>query len=149
MKTTDTPWPLLEPEPPAEPTFILVVDDDPNVRQVLSRVLARQGHHVAMAGNGREALAMLNAELRFSLILLDIQMPEMNGMAALPFIRMVAPGVPVVLISGHLNDDSAKGVLRTGADGVIPKPFELKHMTQTVERIIERRRLERGIQHVA
>ena len=135
-------WPL---SPVAESwnerVSILVVDDEFTIRSVVARALARQGYRVAMATNGREAVAMVEADQRYALVLLDVDMPEMTGLQALPLIRRAAPGVPVVYLSGHLNDDSAMGVLRSGADAVIPKPFELNRMLEAVERIIERNRL--------
>jgi two-component system response regulator AtoC len=125
----------------SERVSILVVDDEFTIRSVVARALARQGYRVAMAANGREAVAMVEADQRYALVLLDVDMPEMTGLQALPLIRRAAPGVPVVYLSGHLNDDSAMGVMRSGADAVILKPFELNRMLQAVERIIERNRL--------
>jgi CheY-like chemotaxis protein len=109
----------------SERVSILVVDDEFTIRSVVARALARQGYRVAMAANGREAVAMVEADQRYALVLLDVDMPEMTGLQALPLIRRAAPGVPVVYLSGHLNDDSAMGVMRSGADAVILKPFEL------------------------
>lgn len=144
---TQTPseWePGLNEEPQCDPDIVLVVDDEQVLRSVVARALARFGYQVIMAGNGREALTMLATPLKFSLVLLDVDMPEMNGLDALPFIRRAAPGVPVAFMTGHLSDDSAVGVLHSGADAVIPKPFDLKQLVLAVERIIERRKLTRA-----
>ena len=135
-------WPLNPvAESWSEPPSILVVDDEFGIRSVVARALSRRGYRVAMAANGREAVTMMESDQHYALVLLDVDMPEMSGLQALPFIRRAAPGVPVAYLSGHLNDDSAMGVLRSGADAVIPKPFELSRLLQAVDRIIERHRL--------
>ncbi len=144
MRTTfpAAAWPLSPvDEVWSEPASILVVDDEFAVRSVVARALARQGYRVAMAANGREAVTMVQSDQHYALVLLDVDMPEMTGLQALPFIRRSAPGVPVAYLTGHLKDDSGLGVLRSGADAVIPKPFELNRLLEAVERIIERRRL--------
>src|SRR5262245_49208670 len=90
-----------------EPGYCLVVDDNPTNRDILCRLLMRQGHAVATATNGREALEMLQAE-PFDLVLLDIMMPELNGFQVLDRLKHDdhLRDVPVIMISALDQDDA-------------------------------------------
>ena len=79
---------------------LLLADDLPFIRDSLSRLLRRQGYHVALAENGREAIQRVATE-RFDLVLLDLSMPEMNGWEALKRIAELKPELPVVIMTAH------------------------------------------------
>jgi class 3 adenylate cyclase len=108
----------------AEPGFCLVVDDNATNRDILCRLLLRQGHKVATAVNGREALDMVRAEA-YDLVLLDILMPEMNGFQVLQHLKAdpALRDVPVIMISALDQDDSVVRCIAMGAEDYLPKPF--------------------------
>jgi two-component system cell cycle response regulator len=113
------------PFPAGLPSRILVADDDPTNRDLLGRRLARDGHHVTFATNGREALALAEAG-GHDLVLLDLMMPELDGdevlrrMKASPELR----DLPVLMISAHDEHASVGRCIAMGADDYLPKPFD-------------------------
>jgi len=102
---------------------ILVVDDDPGIRQALRATLEDYGHAVKDAGDGRAALAALEAA-RFDVVLLDVKMPGMTGLDALPLIREMAPGTAVIMVSGESNIPIAVQALKRGAFDFVEKPLD-------------------------
>jgi two-component system cell cycle response regulator len=111
--------------PDAPPSRILVADDDPTNRDLLGRRLARDGHHVTFATNGREALALAEAGGQ-DLVMLDLMMPELDGdevlrrMKASPELR----DLPVLMISAHDEHAAVGRCIAMGADDYLPKPFD-------------------------
>jgi signal transduction histidine kinase len=105
--------------------FLLVVDDVENNRDVLSRRLERQGHVVATAENGREALEKLRTAA-FDLVLLDIMMPEMDGYEVLRLLKAdeALRHIPVIMISALNELDAVVRCIELGAEDYLPKPFE-------------------------
>lgn len=127
QKVINTIRPLVENEtemPPAAQGSLLIVDDNGINRDVLSRRLARQGHHVAVAENGPQALELLLNQ-KFDLVLLDIMMPEMNGYQVLQHLRadVQLRDIPVIMISALDEIDSIARCIEIGADDYLPKPF--------------------------
>src|SRR5262245_13822274 len=108
----------------SEPGYCLVVDDNATNRDILCRLLVRQGHRVATAVNGREALAMAAAEA-FDIVLLDIIMPEMNGFEVLHHLKADdrLRAVPVIMISALDQDDAVLRCIAMGAEDYLPRPF--------------------------
>jgi adenylate cyclase len=134
----------------AEPGRVLVVDDNPFNREVLARRLQRQGHTVAEAVNGREALDILAAE-HFDLVLLDIVMPEMNGLEVLA--RLKADDrlrhLPVIMISALTDIDNVAHCLQIGADDYLPRPYNATILRARVDALLERKRLrDREVEHL-
>ena len=103
------------------PGSVLVVDDDADVRALVSELLTRAGYEVSEAPNGREALKSLFDE-RPDLVLLDISMPELDGWATLDRIRELSD-VPVVMLSALGAELEKVRALRAGADDYVTKPF--------------------------
>ena len=103
---------------------LLVVDDNEMNRDMLSRRLRRNGHFVEVAGNGREALEMLDDQ-EFDLVLLDIMMPEMNGYEVLARIKnsQETAHIPVIMITAVDEIDSTVKCIELGAEDYLPKPF--------------------------
>ena len=110
--------------PAAPQGFFLVVDDIEANREVLSRRLRRQGHVVATAENGRQALEMLRAQT-FDLVLLDIIMPEMDGYAVLEHLKadQTLSHIPVIMISALSEMDSVVRCIEMGAEDYLTQPF--------------------------
>jgi UDP-3-O-[3-hydroxymyristoyl] N-acetylglucosamine deacetylase len=114
---------------------ILIVDDEAQIRASVSGVLADEGFRVLEAENGRAALAEIAAE-RPCLVLLDIWMPEVDGIELLREIQERHPGTRVIVISGHGNIETAVRATQLGAVDFIEKPFSLEGLLQHVERAL-------------
>ena len=137
-----------------QPASILVVDDDPAIRSVITFALEKAGHHTRAAGDGSEALALFAAEAP-DLVVLDIGMPEMDGFAACREIRKVSE-VPVLFLSARDEEIDRVLGLELGGDDYVTKPFSPRELVARVGAILKRsrgarepkpevRRLGRGI----
>ena len=115
---------------------ILLAEDNPVNQKVTVRVLERKGHIVVVAPNGREAVTFASQQ-RFDLILMDIQMPEMDGYEATAAIREMerTTGVhtPIVAMTGHAMKSDQERCLAAGMDDYISKPIHMNDLIQKVE----------------
>jgi DNA-binding NtrC family response regulator len=119
---------------------ILIVDDEEGMRRMLGRVLGREGYETCVVGSGAEALLQVAAD-QFDLVITDIQMPEMDGLALLRELQDYDPALPVVVITAYGTVESAVQALRLGAYDYITKPFETDEIKLTVAKVLERERL--------
>ena len=103
---------------------ILIVDDDPTQRRLLSALIERQGFKTRTAGSGQEALAELNgpAQAEIGLVLLDLVMPDMDGIAVLEQMRPNLPDLPVIVLTAQGGVDTAVKAMRAGANDFVIKP---------------------------
>jgi CheY-like chemotaxis protein len=113
---------------------ILIVDDEPQVAEVLAKSLEREGHSAQIATSGEEALRMLGKHEPDALFL-DVSMPGMNGLEVLSQVKRMRPSLPVVVITGHATADEVAEVKRLGAVDVIAKPAPLTHYQQALRRL--------------
>ena len=102
---------------------ILLVDDDPSVRDILAEMLETDGHSVVQAGNGPEGLARLEEDDRFDLVLTDVGMPRMNGWALAREVKARHPSMRVGLITGYGETGPADPGERSVADFILTKPI--------------------------
>lgn len=107
---------------------VLVVDDTEDVREMLSALLAAQGHSVVQAGGGREALALLEAGEPVDLVLTDLGMPDMNGWELARTVRGRAPEIRIGVITGWGDAPDAPPGGREGVDFVMAKPFSAEEL---------------------
>ena len=114
---------------------ILVVDDEDEIRQSLRGVLSDEGFTVEEAGDGRRAFEMLSAS-RPDLVILDVWLPEIDGIALLEQIKARHPDLPVVIICGHANIEAAVRATRLGAADFIEKPFSIEALLGSIERAL-------------
>ena len=123
---------------------ILVVDDEQDIRELVAGVLEDEGYSTRGASNSTEALAAL-ADRRPSLVLLDVwlQGSKLDGLQVLEEMKRRDPTLPVLMISGHGNLDTAVAAIREGAVDFIEKPFEASHLLHLVARATETDRLRR------
>ena len=121
---------------------ILVVDDNVNNRDMLSRRLERKGHEVAQAANGRQALEMIKTNV-FDLVLLDIMMPEMDGYQVLEHLKGddTLRHVPVIMLSALDEVDSAVRCIELGAEDYLSKPFNPVLLRARIDASLEKKRL--------
>ncbi|MEO7827514.1 MAG: response regulator, partial [Allosphingosinicella sp.] len=123
---------------------ILIVDDEHDIRDLVSGVLEDEGYSCRTAANSGEALQAL-ADRRPSLLLLDVwlQGSKLDGLQLLEEVKKRDPSLPVLMISGHGNLDTAVAAIRQGAADFIEKPFEAGHLVHLVARATETDRLRR------
>jgi CheY-like chemotaxis protein len=124
------------------PASILVVDDDPINRMLLSRDLERQGHRVATTEDGRQALAVLRAE-PFDVVLLDVLMPELDGYQTLAQIERDEKlrHIPVIMVSGLEDMESVVRCIEMGAADYLPKPFDPVLLRARINGCLTKKRL--------
>jgi len=114
------------------PTNILVVDDSPELSEVVAEFLGMFGYTVHTAHNGREALDCIQTHA-IRLVVSDIHMPGMDGLTLMGEIKDRFPGVPVVLITGFSVSEARKIALGKGADAFVAKPFHMKELKDVIE----------------
>ncbi len=119
---------------------ILIVDDEKDIREALEGVFRDEGYGVSVAGSSEEALRKLDSSAP-DLVLLDIWLPGMDGVDALKEIKSKFPFLPVIMISGHANIETAVKTTKLGAYDFIEKPLSLDKVILTVEHALENRRL--------
>ena len=114
---------------------ILVVDDEERMRHLLSIMLTRKGHRVEQAGDGVEALEMIEST-PFDMVITDIKMPRLDGTGLLKKVMAMDMPCPVVFITAFATVESAVEAMRLGATDYITKPFEDSRILLTVERTL-------------
>jgi DNA-binding NtrC family response regulator len=127
---------------------ILIVDDEPFNLDLLEQELNDRGYFIERAGNGLEALNQLES-FHPDLILLDYQMPDMNGVEVLKEMRNRGNEAPVVMVTAYGTIERAVEAMREGAYDFIPKPFEPDHLSLVVEKALERETLRREVEILA
>jgi DNA-binding NtrC family response regulator len=124
---------------------ILVVDDDPYIREALEDRLASLGYQVMLAADGNDALDLFERD-RPQLVLLDIELPGIKGIDVLKEIRRRDIEVPVIMITAYGSIDLAVEAMKQGAYDFIPKPFKPGHIPLVVQKALERQRLMREVE---
>lgn len=115
--------------------LILIVDDESKMRHILKIMLGLKGHKVEDAQDGESALAMVQ-ERAYDLVISDIRMPGMDGLALLDHIQAMEVPCPVIIITAYATIDSAVDAMKRGAVDYITKPFEESHIILTVEKAL-------------
>lgn len=127
--------------------FVVVIDDDPEMRSMLVDQLEIDNYTVWKFSDGREALAFLNGNKaeadQVELVLTDLRMPEVDGLSLLRNYKPKHPDVPVILMTAYASVESAVEGLRKGAFDYLTKPFKLAEMSHAVERAVMYGRLQR------
>jgi CheY-like chemotaxis protein len=132
----DTPAPSLPTVSSARSRTLLVVDDEPMVREFAQRLLEAEGYQVLEAGAGREALELLRARLaEIDGVLLDLSMPGMDGDALLSELRSFAPDLPVIVHSGHSLESTSERLSQWKIAGVLQKPYRAARLSEMVRRL--------------
>jgi DNA-binding NtrC family response regulator len=107
------------------PATVLLVDDERNILLTLSRALSMEGYAVEVAGGGREALEKI-AALPVDVVVMDVRMPDLDGLAVLEKARETRPGLPVVIMSGHGSLETVRSAFKLGAFDYLEKPITEK-----------------------
>ncbi len=124
---------------------VLVVDDEPDIRGLLTEILTGEGHQVQAAAQGSEALDMVR-QRTFDLALVDIWLPGLNGLNLLAQFRDLAPEMPVVIITCRPAYETAMQAWRGGAYDYVEKPFVPKELLAVVRRVLTKSRSPARVQ---
>jgi putative nucleotidyltransferase with HDIG domain len=120
---------------------ILVVDDEEPIREIISSMLSAAGYKTRQASSGHEALAILNSSGEFELMLSDLMMAELDGIALLERSKEKYPDMPVIMVTAVHDISVALAAIRNGAYDYLLKPFEREQLLAMVRRALETRRL--------
>lgn len=124
-------------EPQTEKPRLLVVEDDPALAQALALALSRRGFHVCQSTNGRSALERATQET-FAAIVLDLTLPEMDGLDVLRAIRLQGTKTPIIVLTARGTVGDRVQGLRLGADDYLSKPFDLDELEARVHALLRR-----------
>lgn len=116
---------------------ILVIDDERSIRNTLKDILEYEKYEVDLAEDGKKGLDLIRSN-NYDIILCDIKMPEMDGIEVLQKIQILKPDVPVVMISGHGNIDTAVESIKEGAYDFIEKPLDLNRLLITIRNAMDK-----------
>jgi DNA-binding NtrC family response regulator len=120
------------------PAHILVVDDEPDMCEMMLTVLAQDGYEVVAAQDGHNALAAAQ-RVRFDLATIDLRMPGMGGRELLSELRSLDPDIQVLVISGYATPEESAECMALGALAVVGKPFDLDRLLTLVQQGLSRR----------
>jgi len=121
---------------------ILVVDDEPKMRRILELMLKEMGHEVVLAANGRDALK-LALETQLDLVMTDLRMPGMDGLALLTTLREQGIAAPIIILTAHGTVESAVAAMKSGAYDYILRPFDVAAVEMVVTRALALDRIQR------
>jgi DNA-binding NtrC family response regulator len=121
---------------------LLLVDDDEAFRKALARELGRAGYEIATAGSGEEALRRV-AEREPEVVLLDLRLPDRDGLEVLEALHAASPSTDVIMLTGHGSIDTAIRAVRAGAFDYVAKPCPLDELEVRIQRALERQSLRR------
>src|SRR5579863_2198792 len=121
---------------------ILVIDDEPDIRESLEALLSQEGYQIELAANATEGLHRLEASL-YDLVLLDLMMPDKSGMQVLEEIRARDSETPIFMITAYGSVQVAVDALKRGANDYFPKPWDNEKLLIEIDRMIAQGRLER------
>ena len=124
------------------PATLLIADDDPVALALLAEVLAGEGY-VVRAASGGAACLELAAREPFELAIVDLRMPDMDGLEVIRRLAVIRPGIPIIILTAFAGIDTAIEAIRGGATDYLSKPFRMEQITIAVRRILESKRLAR------
>ncbi len=118
---------------------ILIVDDEPSVRELFARVLKSLGHHVQMAASGAEAVEMVaKAPQAYDAAIVDLAMPGIGGRETISSLRQLAPNLKFMVTSGFASPDEVQATLTEGTRVFLPKPFTRAQLANALKEALER-----------
>jgi DNA-binding NtrC family response regulator len=123
----------MEPRP-----RILIVDDEERFRTTLGKLLGARGLEVVTLGSGIEALQELR-DKPYDVIVLDVRMPEMNGIETLAAIKKINPVIEVIILTGHASVDAAVDIMKLGGYDYLLKPCSVEELLEKIDGAFERK----------
>ncbi len=121
---------------------LLIVDDEPIVTEVLEELFRREGFTTFVACNGKEALSLL---VKADIVLLDLMLPDINGLELLPEMLSKAPSIPIIVITAYSSVESAVEALKKGAYHYVSKPFDNREIVNIVKQAAEKVALSKEV----
>jgi len=122
-------------------TIIHIIDDEPIIHEILGQLLTSEGYEVELSSSGEEALEKHSGNT-FDLILLDLLMPEMDGIEVLKRLKKIDPQTLIIIITAYASVESAISAMKMGAYDYIQKPFKHDELLMTIKRAIEHKKLQ-------
>jgi two-component system, NtrC family, nitrogen regulation response regulator NtrX len=119
---------------------ILIIDDERVIRKTLSEILSYEGYKIDEAGDGEEGLNLFMSK-KYDVVLCDIKMPKMDGIEFLEKAKIINPDIPVIVISGHGNIDTAVDAVKKGAFDYVSKPPDLNRLLITLRNALDKQSL--------
>ena len=113
---------------------LLVIDDEEGIRNLLDTLLSRKGYDVVLAASGRKGLELFRRECP-NVVVLDLNMPEMGGVAVLQQIRMLKPDQPVIVLTGAGTPEKEQQVVALGVSEFVEKEFSLHRLGDALKRV--------------
>ncbi|NOY52210.1 MAG: sigma-54-dependent Fis family transcriptional regulator [Deltaproteobacteria bacterium] len=126
---------------------VLIVEDEDRMRELLHKIIAREGYEVEEAANGSTALARIEDHV-YDIVLTDIKMPGLNGIELLKEIKKISPRTYVIIMTAFGTINSAVEAMKQGAYDYISKPFKLDEIQILIRKIIEERALRQEVDHL-
>lgn len=121
---------------------ILIIDDDENIRKALTAVLEDEGYAVETVDTARKGIEKTQTEF-FHLALIDVRLPDMEGVDLLPKLRETTPKIRKIIITGYPTLQNAAAAVNKGADAYVMKPFDVEKMLQTIKEQLKKQDEER------
>ncbi|HZH84324.1 MAG TPA: response regulator, partial [Phototrophicaceae bacterium] len=128
-------------KPSMTPERILVVDDEEAIREIVSSMLQNAGYVTMQASSGKQALEILGSGEEFQLMLSDLMMAEMDGIALLDRVQDCYPDMPAIMVTAVHDISVALAAIRNGAYDYLLKPFERDQLLAMVKRALDHRKL--------
>lgn len=126
---------------------VLVIDDDPGIRDYLEAAVSRQGYEVFAAADGEEALSKLDVS-KPDIVTLDVVLPGMDGLETLRRLKKRLPKIPVIMLSGHGQARTIVEAMRLGASDFLRKPFEVEELEIAFHKALEHHKLTEEVQEL-
>ena len=126
----------MEPSRSEAKLNVLVVDDNDCIREVLTALLSHKGHRCESAANGREAMEKV-AQGHFDVVITDVHMPEMDGITLTRELALRFSDLPVMIMTGQLDEHCRKSALLAGAREVLRKPFEISEFMLRLHKMVD------------
>jgi DNA-binding NtrC family response regulator len=117
---------------------LLIVDDDPEMRDLLRKVLEKEGYRVSVAADGHEASAVATRD-QFDLVITDMLMPHDGGLELLEFLRRTHPGLPVIIVTAFGDWQNYSQAVQLGAAAFISKPLKMGELISAVHMTLGKR----------
>ena len=128
-------------------TAVLIVDDDPDIRESLTDMLSHEGYLVHGAVSGTDALRQAK-QMRYGAALLDIQLPDLNGLSVLKVLMELDAALPVIILTGNATPENTIGSLARGAFAYLTKPYNSQELKSVLRRAVSVKGLAVRAEHV-
>ncbi len=122
---------MSDPADTNPPIRMLLIDDEKGFVATLAKRLARRNIQATQAYSGREGIQALRRQ-DFDVVVLDLKMEDMDGLEVLKIIKIMAPDLPVIMLSGHASDEAAQTGIKAGAFDYLTKPYDLSELLDKI-----------------